>query len=102
MLFVLITLAALSPGYGQVSHSAMMAAMEPQQPGADEHQVLLDLAREKMPFGRYAGHYLIDLPEAYVLWFKHQGFPQGRIGYLLENLLEIKANGLEPLVRKLR
>lgn len=66
------------------------------------HQILLDLANVKMPFGRYAGSFLIDLPEPYVLWFKEKGFPEGRIGFLLENLLEIKANGLEPLVRKLR
>jgi uncharacterized protein (DUF3820 family) len=68
----------------------------------DERQVLIDLATMKMPFGKYAGRYLIDLPEAYVLWFRQKGFPAGRIGFLLENLLEIKANGLEPLVRQIR
>jgi uncharacterized protein (DUF3820 family) len=68
----------------------------------EERQILIDLATMKMPFGKYAGRYLIDLPEAYILWFKHKGFPSGRIGFLLENLLEIKANGLEPLVRRIR
>lgn len=65
-------------------------------------QILIDLATVKMPFGRYAGRCLIDLPEPYVLWFQKKGFPAGRLGYLMENLVEIKANGLEPLVRKLR
>ena len=63
---------------------------------------LLELANAKMPFGKYAGRYLIDLPEAYVLWFKEKGFPGGKLGLQLESLLEIKLNGLEGLVRKLR
>lgn len=69
----------------------------------DENQeFLLELANTKMPFGKYAGRYLIDLPEAYVLWFKDKGFPKGKLGQLMELLLEIKVNGLESLIRPLQ
>lgn len=69
---------------------------------APDPQMLVDLARMKMPFGRYRGRLLIDLPEPYVVWFRNQGFPRGRLGELLGLLYEIKANGLEDLVRPLR
>lgn len=63
---------------------------------------LKTLANMEMPFGRFKGTCLIDLPEPYVVWFKRQGFPKGKLGNLLETLYEIKVNGLEPLVRKLK
>ncbi len=62
---------------------------------------LLKLARTRMPFGKYAGRLLIDLPEAYVVWFARKGWPEGEIGFLLENLYTIKENGLEYLLRPL-
>lgn len=65
-------------------------------------EVLLQIARMKMPFGRYAGTRLIDLPEPYLVWFQQKGFPKGRLGMLLATLYEIKANGLEPLLAALR
>lgn len=65
-------------------------------------EVLVQIARMKMPFGRYAGTRLIDLPEPYLVWFRDKGFPKGRIGMLLATLYEIKANGLEPLLASLR
>lgn len=52
-----------------------------------------------MPFGKYAGSRLIDLPEPYVVWFKQKGFPKGELGRLLETVYTIKANGLEYLFR---
>lgn len=63
--------------------------------------MLLELARMIMPFGRYKGRRLIDLPEPYVVWFHNQGFPKGRLGELLGLLYEVKINGLESLVRPL-
>jgi len=54
-----------------------------------------------MPFGKYAGRLLIDLPEAYVVWFSRKGWPTGEIGELLRSLYAIKENGLEPLLRPL-
>lgn len=64
-------------------------------------ELLLRLARTRMPFGKYSGRLLIDLPEAYVVWFARKGWPEGEIGFLLENLYTIKENGLEYLLRPL-
>jgi uncharacterized protein (DUF3820 family) len=63
---------------------------------------LLELANAKMPFGKYAGMYLIDLPENYVLWFKNKGYPEGKLGERLRAIEEIKTNGLEFLLQPLR
>lgn len=65
-------------------------------------KMLLDIARMRMPFGRFEGRVLIDLPEPYVVWFYTNGLPKGRLGVLLGLLYEIKANGLEPLFDELR
>ena len=54
-----------------------------------------------MPFGKFKGTRLIDLPEPYVVWFKGQGFPDGLLGQRLGLMYEIKANGLEKLIRPL-
>lgn len=59
---------------------------------------LLELARMRMPFGKYAGVRLMDLPQAYLLWFAQRGFPRGRLGELMALALEIKHNGLEHLL----
>jgi uncharacterized protein (DUF3820 family) len=64
--------------------------------------LLKDLVRMKMPFGKFKGRVLCDLPEPYLVWFKQQGFPKGKLGVLLETLYEIKLNGLEHLLKPLR
>jgi hypothetical protein len=66
------------------------------------HARLRKLARYSMPFGKYQGRLLIDLPEAYVVWFAKQGFPKGELGELLAMVYEIKLNGLEYLFKPLR
>jgi uncharacterized protein len=66
------------------------------------HQAFLELARMRMPFGRYAERLLIDLPEPYVVWFARQGFPEGELGDMLRTVYEIKVNGLEYLFAPLR
>ena len=71
-------------------------------PVEPDPEVLFQIARMKMPFGRYAGRVLIDLPEPYLVWFREKGFPKGRLGMLLATLYEIKANGLEPLLAAFR
>ncbi|SDM82319.1 DUF3820 family protein [Kriegella aquimaris] len=63
---------------------------------------LLELAYYRMPFGKFKGRYLVDLPEPYLIWFKQKGFPQGKLGNLLEAMLEIKINGLEPLIYRIQ
>ncbi|TXR53109.1 DUF3820 family protein [Reinekea thalattae] len=60
--------------------------------------VLLELAHTTMPFGKYAGRALIKLPEPYLLWFANKGFPNGRLGQLLELALLIRTEGLEHLL----
>ena len=82
----------------------MTTSRDPTTPLQDvpDPTMLVDLARMPMPFGRYKGRVLIDLPEAYVVWFRNKGFPRGRLGALLGMLYEVKANGLEPLFDELR
>jgi uncharacterized protein (DUF3820 family) len=85
-------------------------AGRPSQTGgqADGHieepdpELLVELATSRMPFGRYQGRLLIDLPEPYVVWFRRQGFPRGRLGVLFALLYDVKANGLERLFDPLR
>jgi len=69
--------------------------------GIDDPEFILRLANARMPFGKYAGRLLIDLPEPYVVWFAKKGWPEGEIGDLLAALSEVKANGLEELLRPL-
>ncbi len=64
-------------------------------------ELLEELVQQKMPFGRFAGTLLIDLPEPYVVWFKTQGWPEGKIGQQLAALYEFKLYGLEPMLRPL-
>jgi uncharacterized protein (DUF3820 family) len=55
------------------------------------------LVETQMPYGKYMGVALIDLPEPYVVWYFNNGLPKGKLGRLLALLYEIKANGLEYL-----
>jgi uncharacterized protein (DUF3820 family) len=67
-----------------------------------DHARLLELAAMRMPFGRYQGHRLVDLPERYVVWFAQEGFPPGKLGDMLRTVYEIKVNGLEYLFDRLK
>ncbi|HXE95552.1 MAG TPA: DUF3820 family protein [Dongiaceae bacterium] len=66
-----------------------------------DHAKLLELAAMRMPFGKYRGRRLVELPEPYVVWFAGQGFPPGKLGEMLQTVYEIKVNGLEYLFDKL-
>ena len=63
---------------------------------------LQKLANMPMPFGKYQGRILMDLPEPYLVWFAGKGFPEGEIGILLQILYEVKLNGLEEILVPLR
>ncbi len=65
-------------------------------------QLLKDLVTTPMPYGKYQGRMLIDIPEHYLVWMLGQGLPKGKLGQLLALLYEIKLNGLEGLLTPLR
>ena len=72
------------------------------EPIAIDSHLLLELAAMRMPFGKYCGQRLIDLPEPYVVWMAQKGFPEGSLGEMLRMVYEIKINGLEYLLGPLR
>ena len=68
----------------------------------NQQHALEILANTKMPYGKFKGRYLIDLPEHYIVWYNNKGFPKGKLGDQLRLVYELQLNGLEDLVRKLR
>lgn len=70
--------------------------------GGLRKELLLDLVRMRMPYGKYKDRVLCDLPEFYLVWMAQKGFPKGKLGTLLATLYEIKVNGLEYLLKPLR
>jgi uncharacterized protein len=65
-------------------------------------EMLVELVTTEMPFGKYKGRILCDLPQPYLVWFHKKGFPPGNLGQLLAVLYEIKLNGLEYLLKPIR
>ena len=68
----------------------------------DSENDLLELLRMEMPFGKYKGRKLADLPEHYLVWFQSKGFPDGKLGRLMGLMYEIRINGLQHLLDPLR
>lgn len=64
-------------------------------------QVLLDAINQTMPYGKYRGLKLLELPEPYLVWFSKQGFPATKLGKQLALMHEIKVNGIETLLEPL-
>lgn len=62
---------------------------------------LRKLATTRMPYGKHAGRFLVDLPEPYVVWLVGNRLPAGLLGQQLLEIYEIKVNGLESLLRPL-
>ena len=67
-----------------------------------DKQILVDIVTKKMPFGKYEGYYLSDLPVSYLEWFSRNGMPPGKLGMQLATVLEIKSNGLTEILTKLK
>jgi uncharacterized protein (DUF3820 family) len=71
---------------------------EPQLPNPE---LLRELLTYPMPFGKYKGTAISQLPVSYLEWFQREGFPAGKLGMLLGTMYEIKINGLEGLLERL-
>jgi len=69
---------------------------------SSDNKQLIELIEMKMPFGKYKGRIIIDLPEPYLVWFRQKGFPKGKLGELLNLCYEIKLNGLEQMVKSIK
>lgn len=65
-------------------------------------EILISLVKDQMPFGKYKGTKICDLPVHYLEWFAREGFPQGKLGMQLQTVLEIKMNGLEEIIYRLK
>ncbi len=65
-------------------------------------EVLIELVKFKMPFGKFKGMIICNLPVSYLEWFNRKGFPEGKLGMLLNTAYEIKLNGLESLLEPLK
>jgi len=72
------------------------------QPTAPNPLLLLQLIEVRMPFGKYKGTILCNLPVSYLEWFNRKGFPAGKLGIQLQTIYEIKLNGLEFLLNNLK
>lgn len=70
--------------------------------GEGNPKLLLELVTVQMPFGKYKGTLICNIPEFYLFWYKQKGFPNGKLGMLLETMLEIRINGLEYLLLPLK
>ncbi len=68
----------------------------------DNKEILLSLVKVEMPYGKYKGSLLCNIPVYYLEWMKRTGFPKGKLGVQLETVYEIKLNGLEGLLEPLK
>jgi uncharacterized protein len=82
-----------------VEHLQFFARYKPATMNPEDLQLLL--VRE-MPYGKYKGRMIADLPGNYLNWFAREGFPKGEIGRLLALMHEIDHNGLTSLLDPLR
>ncbi len=72
------------------------------EPALPNPELLKDLVTMKMPFGKYKGTLLCNLPESYLVWFSQKGYPKGKLGMLLQTMYEIQLNGLGGLLTPLK
>lgn len=66
-----------------------------------DSEKLLEAVNQIMPFGKYAGRKLLELPEPYLVWFHAKGFPKSKLGQQLALIYEVKLNGLEDMLKPL-
>lgn len=65
-------------------------------------EILIDLVTKRMPYGKYKGRLIADIPEHYLVWMHGQGFPEGKLGMWLHTVYEIRLNGLEGILSELK
>lgn len=65
-------------------------------------QILIEITRTVMPFGKYKGTLICNLPVSYLEWFQREGFPDGKLGVMLSTMYEIKLNGLDDLLTPIK
>ena len=65
-------------------------------------EILKEIITTPMPYGKYKGTIIADLPVYYLEWFSSQGFPKGKLGMLLSTVFEIKTNGLQEIIDNLK
>lgn len=75
---------------------------ETSQPQLLQQADLIKLVTMPMPYGKYQGRMLADLPGHYLNWFAREGFPRGELGRLIALMQEIDHNGLSDLLKPLR
>ena len=63
-----------------------------------DKKALIELANTKMPYGRFKGKLLVEIPEPYYVWYRQKGWPKGKLGEQMAAMYEIKVNGLEKLI----
>jgi hypothetical protein len=67
-----------------------------------DSKILIELVQTKMPFGKYKGTLICDLPVYYLEWLHSKGMPPGKLGMLLGTAFEIKTNGLNAILVKVK
>ena len=67
-----------------------------------DSNILVELVQTKMPYGKYKGTLICDLPVYYLEWLQTKGFPPGKIGMLLGTAYEIKVNGLTKFLEPIK
>ncbi len=73
-----------------------------ENPSPIDASILLKLVEVRMPFGKFEGRLLADLPIFYLEWFSRKGFPAGALGKQLATVYEIKLNGLDEILHKVK
>jgi uncharacterized protein len=73
-----------------------------ESPQTPDSQILKNIVSTPMPFGKYKGTLICDLPISYLEWFQKSGFPQGKLGMMIATIYEIKLNGLAYLLEPLK
>lgn len=71
-------------------------------PSETQRKHLIDLVSTKMPYGKFQGRYICDLPEFYLVWYRNKGFPKGKVGTLMASMYEMHSNGLYPLIQQVK